>query len=67
MNPFDIIIDNKKYEFIDAQAVDNKTYVLYADDSNMYISEYEIINNKIILKEVSEEILPKLKEVFNIE
>lgn len=67
MKPFEIIIDNKSYEYIDSKVVNNKNYVLYADDNNLYISEYEIINNTINLKEVSEDLLPLLKEVFEIE
>ena len=66
MEPFDIIIDDKKYEFIDAKKIDGKTYVLYADDANLYISEYKIDNNKIVLTEVDEDTLKKLVEVFNI-
>ena len=67
MNPFEIIIDNKSYEYIDSKVVDGKNYVLYADENNLYISEYEIIDKTINLKEVSDELLPLLKEAFNIE
>ena len=67
MNPFEIKIDDKSYEYIDSKVVDGKSYVLYADKDNLYISEFEIIDNKIVLSEIDDSILPKLKEVFNIE
>ena len=66
MNPFEIKIDGKNYEYIDSKVIDGKNYVLYADETNMYISEFEIIDNKIILKEINNALLDKLKEAFNI-
>ncbi len=66
MNPFEIKIDDKTYEYIDSKEVDGKYYVLYADKDNMYISEYEIVDNKIILKEIDNGLLDKLKEAFKI-
>lgn len=66
MNPFEIKIDGKTYEYIDSKKIDGKFYVLYADENSMYISEYEIVDNKIILKEVDNSLLDKLKEAFKI-
>jgi hypothetical protein len=66
MNPFEIKIDGKTYEYIDSKEIDGKYYVLYADEKNMFISEYEIVDNKIILKEIDNSLLDKLKEAFNI-
>ncbi len=66
MNPFEIKINGKTYEYIDSKKIDGKFYVLYADENNMFISEYEIIDNNIILKEIDNSLLDKLKEAFNI-
>ena len=66
MNPFEIKINDKVYEYIDSKVIDKKNYVLYADKENLYISEYEVIDNQIILKEIDDSILPKLKEAFKI-
>lgn len=67
MKVFNIKIDGKDYEYIDSKNIDGVDYVLYADESNIYISQYEIVNNQILLKEVNEDVLPKLKEAFEIE
>ncbi len=67
MNPFEIKIDGKSYEYIDSKVVNSKNYVLYADKDNLYISEYIIKDNQIILSAVDDNILPMLKEVFNID
>ena len=67
MNPFEIKIDGKSYEYIDSKVVNSKNYVLYADKDNLYISEYIIKDNQIILYVVDDSILPMLKEVFNID
>ena len=67
MKPFEIKIDNKVYEYIDSKVINNRNFVLYADDENLYISEYEVVDNSMTLKEVEEESLPILKEAFNIE
>ena len=66
MHPFEIKIDNKSYEYIDSKVIDKKNYVLYSDDNNLYISEFEIVNNQIILKEVDPSLIKRVKEAFNI-
>ncbi len=67
MNPFEIKIDGKSYEYIDSKVINDKNYVLYADDNNLYISEFEVVDNVMTLKEVSDDLLPILKEAFKVE
>ena len=42
MKLFDIIIDNKKYEFVNSIHLNGKNYVAYTDNKNIYISEFVI-------------------------
>lgn len=67
MNVFEIVIDNKKYEYVTSKKINNKNYIAYADDNNIFISEYLLNNNKLELLEISDEIFNMVKEVMNIE
>ena len=64
MNPLDIIIDDKKYKYIDSIAYNNKKYVVFSDDDYIYIKEYDL-NNELNLYDINdslyEEIRKKLK------
>jgi hypothetical protein len=67
MKLFDIIIDNKKYSFIDTVRDNGKNYIAYSDeDGNIYISELEIEKSKINFKETSEEEIQKVRRLMNI-
>ena len=67
MNVFEIVIDNKIYEYVTSKKINNKNYIAYADDNNIIISEYLLDNNKLKLLPISDEILSMVKEVMNIE
>lgn len=64
MNPFDIVIDGKTYEFIDSIVLDNKYYVAFMDDENTYIKEYKINNNIIELFDIGDELAKKVWEMI---
>lgn len=53
----DITIDNKKYEYITQINYNGKDYVAYADDDNIFISEYILDNDKVTLKEIDSNLL----------
>lgn len=54
MDLFDIKIDNKKFSYIDSIKIDNKNYVAFSDDDNIYVSEYKIIDGDIIFDDVDD-------------
>ncbi len=54
MDLFNIIIDNKKYNYIDSISLKNKNYVAFTDDENIYVSEYFLIAGDIVFKNVDD-------------
>ncbi|MBP3766257.1 MAG: hypothetical protein J6G98_03665 [Bacilli bacterium] len=64
MNPFDIIIDNKKYEFIDSILLNNKYYVAFMDDEVTYIKEYKINKRSIELFDIDDELAKTIWEMI---
>ncbi len=53
---FDFISDNKKYTYIDTIQYNDKNYVAYMDDDNVYISEYTMDKDGFILDDISDEL-----------
>lgn len=53
----DITIDNIKYEYITQIKYNGKDYVAYADNDNIFISEYTLDDNKVTLKEVDSDLI----------
>ena len=64
MNPFNIVIDNKEYEYLKSITLDNKYYVAFMDEESTYIKEYKIVNEVIELFDVSDEIAQKVWEMI---
>lgn len=54
MNLFNIIRDNKKFNYIDSISIDKHNYVAYMDDDNIFVSEYTIVNEDIIFDDVDD-------------
>lgn len=54
MNLFNIIRDNKKFNYIDSISIDKHNYVAYMDDDNIFVSEYKIVNDDIIFDDVDD-------------
>ena len=67
MQAFEIVINDKKYEYISTKKIDDKDYIMYADDNNIYINEYKIDNNNLVLTPLDNDLFSKLKEVFDNE
>lgn len=66
MNDFEIIIDNKKYEFIDNICYQDKLYVAYEDDNNIYISEYELTDDGIVFNKIDDNTFKLVKELMKL-
>lgn len=64
MNPFDIKIDNKVYEFIDSIILDGKYYVAFMDDEYTYIKEYKFNKDNIELYDINDETSKKVWEMI---
>ncbi len=54
MDLFNITFNNKKFTYIDSITYDEKNYVAYMDDDNVYVSEYILKNEDIIFFDVSD-------------
>ena len=66
MKPFEIVIDDTKYDYVDSIHLDDKDYVAYSDDDNTYISEYVIENEEVNFKEIDDETFEKVKEAMSL-
>lgn len=64
MNPFDIIIDDKVYEYIDSILLNDKYYVAFMDDNATYIKEYKIKNNNIELYDIDDDVAETIWEMI---
>lgn len=64
MNPFDIIIDDKVYEYIDSILLNDKYYVAFMDDDATYIKEYKIKNNNIELYDIDDDLAETIWEMI---
>ncbi len=57
-------INGKEYNVIDRITIDNKDYIAYEDEDNIYINAYTIENDKMDLLEITEEEKEKvMKEI----
>ena len=54
MDLFNITFDNKNFTYIDSITIDNKNYVAYMDEDNVYISEYIIEKGDITFLDVTD-------------
>ena len=64
MNPFDIIIDDKVYEYIDSILLNDKYYVAFMVDDATYIKEYKIKNNNIELYDIDDDLAETIWEMI---
>ena len=62
----EIYIDNEKYEYVNDITYNGKKYLAYEDTKNIYISEYVISDNKIEIKDISDEELLQVKEAMGL-
>jgi hypothetical protein len=66
MKLFDIIIGNKKYEFVNSINISGKNYVAYTDNKNIYISEFVIEENKVDFLEIDDNTFNAVKEAMSL-
>jgi hypothetical protein len=66
MKLFDIIIGNKKYEFVNSIHLDGKNYVAYTDKKKIYISEFIIENDNVNFIEIDDNTFNKVKEAMSL-
>lgn len=65
MDLLTIKINHQKYIYLDSIHLENKKYVTYMDDTNVYVSEC-INNGEIFFKDVSDEVYKKVIEVLHL-
>ena len=65
MNPLDIIIDDKKYKYIDSITYKNKNYVIFSDDNYIYIKEYDL-NNELNLYDIDDSLYEEIRKKLNL-
>lgn len=63
---FNLVINNIKYEYIKHINFDHKQYVAYADEKNIYISEYYFDHGNLILLSVSDALLAIISKEMNL-
>ena len=66
MKLFDIIINNKKYEFVNSIHLNGKNYVAYTDNKNIYISEFVIEEDKVNFIEIDDKTFEQVKEAMSL-
>lgn len=62
-----IVIDNENYEIVGTTKLDNTKYIAYAKDDCVYVSEYDMDDEKMTLRSVDQETLEKVLDILNIE
>lgn len=65
MDLFTIEINNQKYTYLDSVCLENKEYVVYMDEENVYVSE-SLNQGKLFFQDVSDEIYKKVIEVLGL-
>ena len=64
MNPLDIIIDNKKYEYVNDIIYNNKNYIAFKDDNYLYIKEFTF-DNELIFLDINDSLYDTLRKMMN--
>ena len=65
MNPLDIIIDNKRYEYISDIVYNHKNYIAFKDDSYIYIKEFSF-DNGFYFYDINDELYNIVRKMMNI-
>ncbi len=65
MNPLDIIIDNKKYEYVNDIIYNNKNYIAFKDDNYLYIKEFTF-DNELIFLDINDSLYDTLRKMMNL-
>ncbi len=60
----DIIINNKKFKYINSLKIDDKSFIAYSDEENIYISSFYYENGIMIVEEIDQETLLEVKEIL---
>ena len=61
-----ITINNKDYELIETVVFDNKKYIVYSDNIQIYINEYNLNGNNLEILPITKEELKKLKKELSL-
>lgn len=65
MDLLTIEINNQKYTYLDSINLENKEYVAYMDEKNVYVSEC-IKTDELFFKDVSDEVYRKVIEALQL-
>ena len=65
MNPLDIIIDDKQYEYIGDIAYKNKNYIAFKDENYIYIKEFSF-DNGFYFDDINDELYNVIRKMINI-
>ncbi len=65
MDLFTIEINHQKYTFLEAVNLENKEYIAYMDNTNVYVSEC-VKKEDLFFKDVSDEMYRKVIEALHL-
>lgn len=66
MEFLEVTINDKKYEYVASINYESKSFVALASDSEITINEYAIIDGKLFLYPISDELFSKVSEVMKL-
>lgn len=66
MGILEVVIDGKKYEYVDSMMYEGKCYVALANDENITINEYAIEGDYINLFPLDDNLFQRVKEAMNL-
>ncbi len=64
MEFLNITIDGKRYDYVTSINYNSKSYVALANADVITISEYDIVDGKLILYQISDDVFKSVSEVM---
>lgn len=61
----DIIVNNKKYTYLNSAKINDKCYIEYSDGIDVFISGFHFEDDKIVLEEIDDNTFLEVKEVLS--
>lgn len=62
----DIIVNNKRYQYIQCVKIDNTSYIAITDGKTITISEYKMLDDKIQLLPIDDKTFDIVRKEMNL-
>ena len=62
----DIIVNNKRYQYIQCIKIDNASYIAITDGNSITISEYKMLDDKIQLLPIDDKTFDIVRKEMNL-